>query len=73
MHISFFFIHLEGPHYVLASMQLTTGCGQDRALKHLENVRVLSDVCVDSSFTFVSVLFLFCFVSDMFLSLFLSV
>ena len=45
------------------SLQLSAKCGQNRTLKHLANVYVLSDVCVcclcvDSGFTIVSVLFL---------------
>jgi hypothetical protein len=65
-YVLIFFIHIEGSQDVLTSLQLTIGCVQDRALKHLENVCVLSDVCV-CVWTVVSLLFLFCFRSVFFL------
>ena len=55
------------PHDVFTSLQLSTDC--EHVETHLENVCVLSEVCVcvcmcvcvDISFTSASVLFLFCF------------
>jgi len=41
----FFFIFLEVPHDVLTSLQPSADCGQDKTLRRLENVCVLSDVC----------------------------
>ena len=73
------FILFEAPHDVSTSLQLSTDCEQDKTPKRLENVCVLSDVCVcvDISFSFVSVLFvsfLFCpcSVSILFLFYFVS-
>ena len=65
------FILFEAPHDVSTSLQLSTDCEQDKTPKRLENVCVLSDVCV-CVWTLVSVLFpfclfLFCFVPVLFL------
>lgn len=53
-----FFIFLEAPHDIFTSLQLSAECVQDRKLKHLENVCVLSDVHI---WTAVSLLVLLCF------------
>jgi hypothetical protein len=68
-----FIVFLEAPHNVLTSLQLSAECGQNRSLKHLANVCVLSGVCVDGSFTFLFVLFLFCLCSVYVLFLFVFV
>ena len=59
-----FFIFLEVSHGILTFLQLSTERVQDRKLKYLENVCVLSDVCgvvCVCVWTVVSLLVLFCF------------
>jgi len=56
------FIYLEAPHDVFTSLQLSTDCEQVET--HLENVCVLSEVCVCVcvyKWTLVSLLCPFCF------------
>ena len=61
-----FFIFLEARHDVFTSLHLSTDCEQDKTPKRLENVCVLSDICVcghkfQFCFRFVSFFFMCCF------------